>query len=696
MQNALKLRVFQPHDTKLRTYLITDASQTGISAYIAQGPIDGNWKDSWPIECFNRRFTNAENNYGTTTSEKLAIVESLRHFEHYLRGMDFTICTDHSALIHQGRGTATPSTDRREARWNEYISSSGANWQHIQGTENILADALSRVWEGYKIDNKTGESKTEIDDERTLWRWNTARIAATQLNENVISTMMSEAEIEDTKARLSKLEFIGDNIVEQIINGYPKDNTYKKVHEYPERYPGIVRGPNDILIMNPGSRIIIPKQITIGTKKLTDILINHVHEELAHTGVRATAEEIRKSFYWVNIREDVQHFIQQCDMCQRAKNRTTKPPGFLQAMPITSRPWASIAQDFVGPLPKNTYRNVEYDTIWVRMCRSTGMVKLEAIKSTDDAGDFAVEFIKRHYSEFGIPESIISDRDTRWTGKFWKAVTEKLPTTLKMSTAFHPETDGQVERRNRVIGETLRCLVDKRQTNWLESLPLVEFALNASVSSTTGYTAFHLNYGYTPTSLSADLSNMDAEGTPAAQRFLNEIDMARADAADAIRISKIRQTIQANKSRAETPIYHIGDLVMLSSKNITSKTGGARKLQDKWIGPFRVLNQKGAHVHLDLPNNWSIFDRFHVSLVKKYRGKAPINPPPEIDGMGNEAFEIEELQNMRYNKRRKRHEWLVKWVGWAPIHNTWEPLEHLDNCPELLMKYRNKFGDERK
>jgi hypothetical protein len=195
-----------------------------------------------------------------------------------------------------------------------------------------------------------------------------------------------------------------------------------------------------------------------------------------------------------------------------------------------------------------------------------------------------------------------------------------LNITLKFTTSFHPMTDGQVERKNKDIGEALRCLVNVSQSNWLDSLPFVQFALNASINSTTGYAPFYLLYGFAPTSLPSQLA-VDETYNPAADRFLSEQQAARQSAADTIRTAKWRQTSKANKSRGPTPTFQPGDKVMLSAENIRVKNGGAAKLRSKWLGPFKVVDQKGVTVKLSLPVGWRIFDRFHVSLLKPYHGQ---------------------------------------------------------------------------
>ena len=145
MRHLLSLRPYKADDETLRTFLFTDASLVGMAGYVAQGEREKDWQDSWPIECWARAFAGAEVNYGTPAQERLALVQSLAHFEHFLRGMRFTVCTDHKALIHMATGK--PATDWKLARWQMYIDTFDFDIIHIPGDQNLLADTLSRIWE---------------------------------------------------------------------------------------------------------------------------------------------------------------------------------------------------------------------------------------------------------------------------------------------------------------------------------------------------------------------------------------------------------------------------------------------------------------------------------------------------------------------------------------------------------------------
>jgi len=151
--------------------------------------------------------------------------------------------------------------------------------------------------------------------------------------------------------------------------------------------------------------------------------------------------------------------------------------------------------DFIGPLPPSANGD---NFLWVIIDRLTSLVHLVPIKTSTDATELAHRYIQEIVRLHSVAKSIVSDRDPRFTSKFWAEVNRILGTQLLMSTAFHPQTDGVTERANRTINAILRAVVNPDQSNWVEKIPMVEFAINSSVNKSTGYAPFDLTFGYIP------------------------------------------------------------------------------------------------------------------------------------------------------------------------------------------------------
>jgi hypothetical protein len=168
------------------------------------------------------------------------------------------------------------------------------------------------------------------------------------------------------------------------------------------------------------------------------------------------------------------------------------------------------------------------------------------------ASQVAWLFIKEVVRLHGVPESLVSDRDVRFTSKFWRELQRVLGTKLLMSTLFHSQTDGATEQANHSIGQILRAVVSNDQKNWAEKCPLVEFAMNSSISHTMGFTPFELNNGFIPAIGITGTLHSPYKGVQAFARQARSNLMA---AHDTIIEQHVKQTHNANKSRRDTPLY---------------------------------------------------------------------------------------------------------------------------------------------
>jgi len=188
-------------------------------------------------------------------------------------------------------------------------------------------------------------------------------------------------------------------------------------------------------------------------------------------------------------------YVTSCDSCQRNKASNQAPAGLLQPLDIPERRWDHITMDFVVQLPKTTKKHDAIVVFVEKLSKRTYF-----IPTTTDvtAPQVAEIFFNTIFKNHGLPKVIISDRDPKFTSRFWKALFEKLGTKLAMSTSHHPQTDGQTERMNRTMEEMLRAYTNYQQNNWDELLPAVEFAYNNSKNLSTGFTPFEIDLGQHP------------------------------------------------------------------------------------------------------------------------------------------------------------------------------------------------------
>ena len=388
-----------------------------------------------------------------------------------------------------------------------------------------------------------------------------------------------------------------------------------------------------------------------------------------------TLQGVSRLYWWPKLAQDVRSHIQTCDMCQANKATSTKPYGLLQPLGVPGRRWESVSMDLITGLPK-TADQKDAIVVFVDTLKMSKMVHLQATTTTVTAKEMARIYRRCVIRLHGVPRNIVSDRDSKFTSHFWKAVHQVLGTKLNMSTSFHPQSDGQTERVNRVLEEVLRHYVSAKQDDWDELLDMAEFAINNSWHESVRNTPFYLNYGQhplTPVSLHVDTQ------VPAAEHFSQGIQEVVQQAKRYMQAAQDRQKAYADERRLEME-FQVGDKVLLNTKNIRLQHGeGRAKLLPRWIGPFEVDARVGRVAYkLVLPSNLHIHQVFHVSLLhKQYCSDGRRQPPPlplDVDGHG-ELFLIDDLLAHRDGKSggRTKREYLVKWKGYGPEHNTWEP-----------------------
>src|SRR5690606_21533840 len=222
----------------------------------------------------------------------------------------------------------------------------------------------------------------------------------------------------------------------------------------------------------------------------------HDSKLAGHFGQHKTLELIRRNFYWPKMEEMVEHYVSTCDNCQRNKTTRHKRFGLLHPLETPYAPWDSISMDFIVQLPQSA----GHTQIWVVVDRFTKMARFIALPTKCKAPDLAKLFLKEIFRFHGLPLDIVSDRDSRFTSNFWKELMDLLEIKRNMSTAFHPQSDGQTERVNQTLEAYLRAFANYEQSNWSSLLHVAEFAYNNSESSATKMTPFYANFGFHPRS----------------------------------------------------------------------------------------------------------------------------------------------------------------------------------------------------
>ena len=352
---------------------------------------------------------------------------------------------------------------------------------------------------------------------------------------------------------------------------------------------------------------------------------------------------LRDQVWWKSMVQDITDYCKACPTCATSKSPTKKPWGLLKTMLVPTHPWQYISIDFMGPLPESSNQNGSYDMICVIIDLLTAMVHLVPTFQTYKAVDMAELIFNSVFKLHRLPKRIISDCDSLFTSHFWKKLNSLLNIELRLSSAFHPQTDSTTECANRTMTQMLHQCVGPKQKDWATKLLAIEFAMNSARSSTTGFTPFFLNYRRNPSLLVWK----GEEVYPGVHQFADNMKEVIMSAHDAIIASRVQHTVQANRKRI-LAMFQEGDLVYLSTKNISLPKGCARKLTPKYLGPFPITKviKEGATYQLGLSNELTkrgINQAFHASLLRPHvpndDRRFPGRQPFQIPGFGEKPEE---------------------------------------------------------
>jgi hypothetical protein len=320
------------------------------------------------------------------------------------------------------------------------------------------------------------------------------------------------------------------------------------------------------------------------------------------------------------------------------------------------------------------------------------MVHLAPTTKLCTSSQAAKLFAKHVECLHGLPRVLISDRDSRFTSDFWKNLHEHLGVTLSFSSAYHPQSDGQTERANKVVGEVLRNLSDQ-VPNWDDLLPYVEFSINNSKSASTQETPFYLNYGCHPRTHVTNQLPAGFRTIPLLEAQFRDRDDALARVKLLLRQAQDRQKSYADLHRQPHP-FAAGDYVLLNTKNFRLVGKGVRKLYPKFVGPFPILEMVGTSAaRLELPSAWHLHDVFHVSLLRPFRGDPPdqsqLPQAPVEDGIP--CYEVEAILSHDTFKvgNRSHTRYLIKWKGFPAEHNSYLLASEIPS--DLLADYQSRL-----
>ena len=519
--------VLQLPDFEKRFYLQVDASKVGIGTALLQK----HGEQFLPVAYQSRLLTTAQKRWPIHDLELYAIVDAMKHFRTYLLDKPFTVLSDHKPLIHLKH---QKDINMRQLRYLDTMAMYQFDIQYLPGKDNLFADWLSRP---------PGEYIHE-QDVRPTFEQSRCRLCQQQTLDEVVDKFDVGSGIpkmpykqvythtckENTKSKKAELATLAAHVsfihgtdtvdIEQVKTASKTDTFCSKVievltntsmvnHHYRDKY--IYH--EELLYLRPVHGEVDHRLCIPDVKDIREAIIKLHHDTptSGHRDCDTTYLAIRTHCFWPNMRAHVMRYVSTCDACLKHKSQHKKPAGFLHPIEHPAAlPWHDVATDLATHLPpsRQAMTNQTFDAIQFYVCRLTKKIRCVPCKTTHTAVDLANLYYLNVFPVEGLPKTIVSDRDPKFTSAFWQQMGQCLGVKFKMSSAHRPQTDGLAENVVKVVKMLIRIFVNYSQNDWIEYLPMFEFCLNRTRVRGRGgtdknnVTPFLLSNGYNPLSIS--------------------------------------------------------------------------------------------------------------------------------------------------------------------------------------------------
>ena len=658
--------------------VVVDACDHSIGGLLMQ--------EGRPVAYYSRKLHGPEANYSASDREMLAVIAALREWRCYLEGRPFVIETDHQPNTYLDSAPPSAHSLRRRARWLSETSGFEYTWKYRPGAQNV-ADPVSRAPQHLMVLRLCAVAHSPDGGGDAQGRIMNSNISAqaTDLETDIESDVDNERDASQVMAQAGVQTEVLDQVGRFAIAGFTdRVKSLSAKAQLDAHLREKLTLDRQGLYWTKDHTLWVPPDAQL---RHDCIEVVHSHPYAGHYGVRLTHHLLQRAFFWPGMLNDVKAFIAACDSCQRVKAPRQKKYGKLHPLQIPDRRWDSVSLDLITDLPPTPSG---HDSIVVFVDRLSKMVHVEPCKKTITSEGLAKLFESRVIRYHGAPSTIISDRDPRFKG-VWQGMLEQWNIKHCMSTARHPETDGQTENANGVLEDTLRHFVGPYQSNWDDLIPIAEFAMNNAVNASTGFTPFMLNFGQNPnTPISKVLRSLNPNLDRFRGRWAEQLAHARKSLMDA----QQRQKAQADKRRRPEPELKPGDQVLVHIKYFPSLQKGLKlKLAPRFLGPFPVLECIGpGHLSYRVglpPPLHRVHNVFHVSALRIYKGNGSYQPPqiPPVDSESEVEFRADYVSDTKGTGSRRQY--LVHWVGGG---STWELSVLLKGAEGAIRSYWESQG----
>ena len=718
--------ILKHYNPDLKIVVETDASD-----YVSGGILSQYDENNvlHPVAYFSKKHSPAECNYEIYDKELMAIVRAFEEWRPELEGSStpIDVITDHKNLEYF---MSTKQLSRRQARWSEFLSRFNYHITYRPGKAGGKPDALTR---------RSGDLPKEGDtqDPRHLYQHQTvlkSHVLDQRIKEDLaleprpldpiqlhLSPMPPPLPVTLAPVDLDYEEPEPDNLEPQLDQegpdpdddptDVPTQTLWEQAESNDQFAPQVLealrsgaRHHNRIPLAECEERnnslYFRDRKYVPNSDRLRLRIIQLAHDSIAggHPGRSKCYELVSRAYWWPNVYKYIQRFVRNCHTCSRSKPSRQRTQGWLRPLPVPERRWRDVSMDYVGPLPASTFMGVTYRYVLVFVDRLTKMRHLVPT-TTMEVEEAAHAFYAHVWKGHGLPESFVSDRGTQFTSEVWSHLCQMLRIDAKLSTAYHPQTDGQTERPNAIMEHYLRAFVNYMQNDWAKWIPGAEFAANNAPSATTLASPFLANSGQNPRlgfeppePLPTDMTAESRRRLIDIENFTKKMEDLTTHLREEMLIAQAIYESNANRSRRPCPRYLVGDQVWLNAKNLNTARP-AVKLDDHNIGPFPVKRvfSNPLVIELELPTSMKVHPVFHATLLSHVAtdplpGQRQEPREPIFAENGERAWYVNAILNSKMD-RRYNPPLLKYYVDWEGHFPTWEPFYVLDNCQQAIDEY---------
>lgn len=709
--------------------LYTDASGKGIAGALHQEH-DGK---QHPIVFISRALSPAEKNYSATEMECLGVYWSFMKLSHFLDGSMVTVVTDHLAL--QWLWSIQQTTNSRLHRWAMLLGPLESRLKiiHRPGLANSNVDPLSRFpstkslfttslipdmklkfilgyisdefFAGHVADaSRKKNAKQGKDFQSVAVFEQLGRVGSPEENDVVNQSVAAQGQLgrvgttemenNDTQSvtakQLGRVGIVGENTTQSVAAPEQLGRVgIKDIHNSLSVTAPEQLGRTEIMespvyhIDEEGLLIRVYKntEVLCVPKSCQQDICKLTHDEYGHPGSRRAILTAQKNFFWPGMTKDIENYCKTCHACQVVKTDTQKKPGVMQPIPATS-PLHTMCIDFVEGLPPCR----GFDALATVTDKYTKAIRLIPCKKNDTAEVFAKRYFESIFPTWGIPKVIISDRDRKFSSNFWQSLMALSGTKVAMTTAHHPQSDGQSERTNRTVEATLRILILEREERWVDLLPAVEFAHNSCTNVSTGHSPFHLLYGVSPKNFGDLVAKMAVEHSVSAEEMMADLLSRRETAEKAMIRAQAHQKKYFDKKHSELT-FAPGELACLKylRKGKLDPTSQVVTIVGMVSpGAYRIKVPEGSRMH----------DVISIEHLRKYKPREGFEPKIS-EGTAESKDAIIKILGERVMKGKR--EVLCLREGQTEEDASWENVE-IGNLKKLTEEFGKRWsaGDGKK